>query len=52
MSKIDELYEIAVSAEELQRRAEEEAARKLAEEEALLNGGKNIIEIKDNKNND
>jgi hypothetical protein len=25
---------------------------KLAEEEALLNGGKNIIEIKDNKNND
>ena len=32
--EIDELYEIAVSAEELQRRAEEEAARKLAEEEA------------------
>ncbi len=31
---IDELYEIAVSAEELQRRAEEEAARKAAEEEA------------------
>ncbi len=32
--KIDELYEIAVSAEELQRRAAEEAARKAAEEEA------------------
>ena len=32
--EIDELYEIAVSAEELQRRAEEEAARKAAEEEA------------------
>lgn len=32
--EIDELYEIAVSAEELQRRVEEEAARKLAEEEA------------------
>ncbi len=31
---IDELYEIAVSAEELQRRAAEEAARKAAEEEA------------------
>lgn len=32
--EVDELYEIAVSAEELQRRAEEEAARKAAEEEA------------------
>lgn len=32
--EIDELYEIAVSAEELQRRAEEEAARKAAEEAA------------------
>jgi len=32
--EIDELYEIAVSAEELQRRAAEEAARKAAEEEA------------------
>lgn len=31
---IEKLYEIAVSAEELQRRAEEEAARKAAEEEA------------------
>lgn len=31
---IDELYEIAVSAEELQRQAAEEAARKAAEEEA------------------
>lgn len=31
---IDELYEIAVSAEELQRRAEEEAARLAAEQEA------------------
>ncbi len=32
--EIDELYEIAVSAEELQRREAEEAARKAAEEEA------------------
>lgn len=32
--EIDELYEIAVSAEELQRRAAEEAARLAAEEEA------------------
>lgn len=32
--EIDELYEIAVSATELQRRADEEAARKAAEEEA------------------
>ncbi len=32
--KIDELYEIAVSAEELQRRAEEEVARLAAEEAA------------------
>ena len=31
---VDELYEIAVSAEELQRQAAEEAARKAAEEEA------------------
>lgn len=31
---VDELYEIAVSAEELQRRAAEEAAKKAAEEEA------------------
>ncbi|MBQ9983055.1 MAG: SH3 domain-containing protein [Lachnospiraceae bacterium] len=31
---VEELYEIAVSAEELQRRAEEEAARKAAEEAA------------------
>ncbi len=32
--EVQELYEIAVSAEELQRRAEEEAARQAAEEEA------------------
>ncbi|MCM1499655.1 MAG: SH3 domain-containing protein [Clostridium sp.] len=32
--EVDEFYEIAVSAEELQRIAEEEAARKAAEEEA------------------
>ena len=32
--EVDELYEIAVSAEELERRAAEEAARKAAEEEA------------------
>lgn len=32
--RVDELYELAVSAEELQRIAEEEAAKKAAEEEA------------------
>jgi len=32
--EVDELYEIAVSAEELERQAAEEAARKAAEEEA------------------